>query len=933
MASKLIKGITIEIGGDTTKLGKAIKDVETKARGLQSELKGVNTLLKMDPKNVTLLAQKQDILTKSIASTGEKLKTLKDTQAQVQAQFEKGEITEEQYRDFQREIEATEIKLKSLTKELKEFGSVGAQQVAAVGEKMKEVGGKIEDTGKKLAPVSAAAAGALVGVSKAAIDFETAWTGVTKTVDGTDEQLGSIKQGLLDLSQQTSSSAVDIAAVAEAAGQLGIKTDDVLSFTETMVQLGDSTNLSAEEAASALAKFANITQMSADDYGKLGSVIVDLGNNFATTEADIVSMATRLASTGEFTGLSEAQIMALAAALSSAGIEAEAGGSAMAKLLKQTYNTVATYDSAKAAIDRTNMSLRDLQLMQSLDGKGFKELAGSLGMTTKELSAAVKGVDQMNKYASTAGVSVADFKKAYGEDAVGALSMFITGLNDTERNGKNAVEILNSMGLTEVRLSNAILSMASSGSLMTDAIKTANIAWGENTALTTEAEKRYATTAAKLTQLKNTITELAVKLGEILLPIIQNVTEKLKSIVDWLTNLSPATQKVILTVTALVAALAPTLIMVGKITSAMGSILTFAPKFVTFGSTITKVLGLIKTAFSGLFTFILANPIVAAIAAVVAAIVLLYTKCEWFRNGVHKIVEWIKNAVVKLGKGIADFFTKTIPDAFNKVVTWFKELPGKIGSALSNALTKVKTWGSDMVSKAKETGRNFIDSVVTFFKELPGKIGAKLSEAISKVRSWASDLIAKGKEAASGLASSVVNGLKSLPEKVKTVGTNIVQGLWNGIKNAKDWLVGKIKGFCSDSLGAIKKFFGINSPSKVMADEVGKWLPEGMAKGVTKNTKSAVKAMQSMAKTTVSAASDELAAQTAERNLQHRTTQAAAATTATSAGFGSKLDAILAAIEKGSTIMLDGNLLVGGTANRMDATLGQRRALVARGAL
>ena len=125
-------------------------------------------------------------------------------------------------------------------------------------------------------------------------------------------------------------------AVASAAGQLGIATPDIMSFTEVMVKLGDTTNLNAEEAASSLAKFANVTQMSAKDYDRLGSVIVDLGNNFATTESDIVSMATRLAATGELAGLSESQIMALATAMSSVGIEAEAGGTAMSKLLKNT---------------------------------------------------------------------------------------------------------------------------------------------------------------------------------------------------------------------------------------------------------------------------------------------------------------------------------------------------------------------------------------------------------------------------------------------------------------------------------------------------------------------------------------------------------------------------------------------------------------------
>ena len=165
-----------------------------------------------------------------------------------------------------------------------------------------------------------------------------------------------------------------------------------------MIDLGESTNLSSTEAASALAKFANATKMSASIYSNLGSVIVALGNNFATTESDIVSMSTRLAASGELAGLSQPQIMALATAMSSVGIEAEAGGSAMAKLLKQIH------------------------------------LAAELGG------------EKLNQFASVAGMTSSQFKQAFETDAVGALSAFIGGLNDTERNGKSAIAILDEMG-------------------------------------------------------------------------------------------------------------------------------------------------------------------------------------------------------------------------------------------------------------------------------------------------------------------------------------------------------------------------------------------------------------------------------------------------------------------------------------------------------
>lgn len=596
MASK-IQGITVEIGGDTTKLGNALQSVNDKAKSLQSELRGVNTLLKMDPTNVTLLKQKQDLLNKSIAECREKLNVLKSTQVQVQEQFEKGEITEEMYRDFQREIVATENKLSNLKKEVKSFGSVGAQQVATVGTKMQSLGDSITNVGKKFTVVSAAASAALVGISKSAIDFETAFTGVTKTVDGTDEQLENIRQGLFDLSEATASSATDIAAVAEAAGQLGVKTDNVLDFTETMVRLGDSTNLSADEAATAIAQLYNVMGSDINTVDQFGAALVALGNNAATTEADILNMSTRIASSGSQVGLTEQQVLALATTLSSVGLEAEGGGSAISAVITQIDKDVALNSNT------------------------------------------------LKTWADVAGISVKDFKNLWENDAMTAIQKVVAGMGDASAGGENLNVILDELGVTSLRQTDTMKRLSSASELMSDMVDISNTSWKENTALTTESSKRYETTAAKMQQLKNTVTELCSKLGEILLPIIQNICNSLSSFVNWLTNLSPTMQKVILVVIALVAAIAPLLITIGKMVSSIGTIMTFAPKLVS-------MFGTIKTSLSGLFSFIAAHPIILIITAIIAAVVLLWNKCEWFRNLVIGLFEAIKNALITVWNNI-----------------------------------------------------------------------------------------------------------------------------------------------------------------------------------------------------------------------------------------------------------------------------------------
>lgn len=244
--------------------------------------------------------------------------------------------------------------------------------------------------------------------TQASMDFESAMTGVAKTTDLSDAELARMTDSIRDMSTEIPASTEEIAAVAEAAGQLGIQKDALLDFTETMTMLGTATNMTAEDAATALARFANITGMSADNYDRLGSVIVDLGNHFATSESEITQMGTRLASAGKLAGLTEPQIMALSAAMSSVGIEAEAGGTAMTQTLNAIEKAVATSS------------------------------------------------DELTLFAEVAGMSADEFANVWGTDAMSALTTFISGLGELEAHGGNTVTMLEDLGLTGIRQSNTI---------------------------------------------------------------------------------------------------------------------------------------------------------------------------------------------------------------------------------------------------------------------------------------------------------------------------------------------------------------------------------------------------------------------------------------------------------------------------------------------
>ncbi len=222
----------------------------------------------------------------------------------------------------------------------------------------------------------------------------------------------------------------------------------------------------------------------------------------------------------------------------------------------------------------------------------------------------------------------------------------------------------------------------------------------------------------------------------------------------------------------------------------------------------------------------------------------------WLVNVVSKVTTWASNMKTKAKEAASNFI--------NRVIDYIKQLPGKVWTWLSNVISKVSSWASDLVNKGKNAASNFINNVIDKVKQLPGKFGTWLTNALSKVTGWASDLASKGKDAASKLLNSVVDKVKEIPGKLASIGEDIVKGLWNGINDTVSWLKNKISGFVGNVTDWLKDFFQIGSPSKLMANEVGKWLPEGIAVGVDKNSKGLLNSMQDLAVNTVGAARDGL---------------------------------------------------------------------------
>lgn len=452
-----------------------------------------------------------------------------------------------------------------LERSSKSFQRAG-REISKAGKNISKVGGSL--TKSVTVPVVAMGAAAV----KAGIDFESAFAGVKKTVDATPKQLSKMRQEIRDMSKEIPMAATEIAGIAESAGQLGIKTKNITKFTKTMADLSVSTNLTSEEAASSLAKFANVTKMNQKDFDRLGASIVDLGNHFATTESDIVAMGTRLAGAGSQIGLSQGEIMGFATALSSVGIEAEMGGSAFSKaMIRMKVATATGLTQVQEVTKKTGMSLRELQLMSDNDTKGFKELAQGIGMTKTELNNVIKSGVELKSFAEISGMTAEQFKKVFETHPEQALSKFIQGLGDTEKAGKSTIEMLQDMGFTEVRLRDSLTRMANNSDGVTEAMKMGQSAWEENTALANEANQRYATTESQLKMLKNKIVDVGVTLSEILIPPMIQIVDKVDKAVTAFSKLDKGTQTQIVKFATFAAGTGPVLNIFGKMTKGVGS--------------------------------------------------------------------------------------------------------------------------------------------------------------------------------------------------------------------------------------------------------------------------------------------------------------------------------------------------------------------------
>lgn len=534
MASEY-KGLTVKFEGDSTKLTAALGEINKASRKAQSQLRQMQNAAKIDPSNIKAFRGAVEAARDKVEATTKRVDALRQAQQQLAAS---GDTTSEAYKRVNRKLTLAETYLKRDQRALVEatnaasaFGRASVH-IEHFAEKAKNASNKMQAVGSTLTrhvslPLVAAAAASF----KSAVDIDTALTGVRKTVDMTEEGYQNLKRGAVELSRTQPVSANTILNMEALGAQLGWSNDRLQDFAMTVAGLDIATDMDAETAATELAQFANITRMAQGDAGRYASSIVALGNNMATTESKISAMSQGMASAGTQAGMSQADILGVAAAAASLGLEAQAGGSAFSK------------------------TINEIGMAVSTNGK------------------------TLQTWADVAGMSVEQFKAAWQTDVTGTFERVIEGLGKVKANGGDLNETLADLGVTELRQSDFLRRMAGNSDLVSRAVQLSNSAWSENTALNKEVENRNKSLAAKLDVLKNRVTALATEVGgpladaamaalEAAEPFFKSVEKGAKAFAE----MDKGSQQTILKLAAFAAAAGPVISIAGKLTGAAGKI-------------------------------------------------------------------------------------------------------------------------------------------------------------------------------------------------------------------------------------------------------------------------------------------------------------------------------------------------------------------------
>ena len=756
MAGGRIKGLTVTIDGDTTGLSKALQNVNKEIKDTQSQLKDVDKLLKLDPTNTELLSQKQRLLGDAIGETRTKLDTLKTASEQATTALANGDITQAQFDALQREIIETTEELRRLEEQARQSGTA-VQEIAAKGEKLKDMGDKVTGVGEKFLPATVAVAGLGTAAVKTAADFDSQMSKVSAISGATGDDLDKLREKAREMGAKTKFSASEAGAAFEYMAMAGWKTEDMLGGIEGIMNLaaasGEDLATTSDIVTDALTAFG----LSASDSGHFADVLAAASSNANTNVSmmgETFKYAAPIAGALGFSVEDTAEAIGL---MANAGIKGSQAGTSLRTIMNNLAGEVKICGDAigTVTIQTTNAdgSMRELSDILADCRAAFSQLSES------EQAAAAEAL--------------------VGKNAMsGFLALMNAGEGDINK------------------LSSAIENCDGTSQKM--------------------AETMQDNLEGQLTILKSQLQELAISFGEILMPVVRDFVSGLQKLVDWFNGLSDGTKRLITTLALLVAAIGPVLIIVGKVMSAVGTIMTWAPKIagavstvMSWGPKIASAIGVVKGALSSLWAVLMANPIVliiAAIAALVAAFVYLWNHSEAFRNFWINLWENIKSAVTTVVEAVKAF----LENAWNAISTTAQTVWNGISTFFSGIWEGIKTVVTTVTTAISTAITTAWNAIYEFFEPLLSALQylfETIWQAIQILIGMALDAIsAKVQEIWNGIVAfltPLLEGIRDFFQQIWTAISTTVSNVLNAIRTAVTNAWNAIKGTITSVMNAI----------------------------------------------------------------------------------------------------------------------------------
>ena len=767
-----IQGITVEIGGDTTKLQTALKGVNTEIRNTQSQLRDVDKLLKLDPGNTELLAQKHRLLGDAVKETKEKLETLKTAAEQAEQALKDGTITQDQYDGLQREIVETEQKLKALEEQARQSGTA-LQEIAAKGEKLKTVGDNVTNVGKKFMPVTLGVVGLGTAAVKTAADFDSAMSKVAAVSGATGSDLDALRDKAREMGEKTKFSASEAAEAMNYMAMAGWKTEDMLSGIEGVMNLaaasGEDLATTSDIVTDALTAFG----LTAKDSGHFADILAAASSNANTNVSMMGETFKYCAPIAGALGFSAEDTAEAIGLMANAGIKGSQAGTALRTIMNNLSGDVKICGSSigEVTIATTNAdgSMRDLSDILADCRTAFS------GLTESEKAQAAESLVGKN-----------------------AMSGFLALMNA----GESDINKLSSA------IDNCDGSAASMAETMNDNL------------------------AGQLQILKSQLEELAISFGELLMPAIRTIVGWIQKFVDWLNSMDEGTRKVIVTIALVAAAIGPVLIIVGKVISAVGTIMTLVPKL---AGVINAAKG-VFVAFNAVCAANPYVLIIAAIVALVAAFIYLWNNCEEFRQFWIDLWESIKEIAIAVWEALKAFFQAaweaikaTATTVWNAIKDFFSGLWEGIKTIFTTVVNAISTFLTTAWNTIRNTVTTVWNAIKTFFTTVWNGIKSVITTVVNAISTFLSTAwngiktaITTVLNAIKTAVTTVWNGIKNTITTIVNAIKNVVTTAWNNIKtavsnaanaiktgvtNAFNAMLNGIKNICGNIYGAVKGGF------------------------------------------------------------------------------------------------------------------------------